>query len=77
MGGRARKLRAVVVSEPLDDTLSDFEKERIARRRIVATTGRCPCGAVLELPDDLRPGLQIIAVEHEPDCPAVDPDDAA
>ena len=77
MGNTARKFRAVVVSEPLEDNLSDFEKERIVRRRLVATTGRCPCGALLELPDELRPGFQIIAVEHEPDCPAADPDDAA
>ena len=66
------KRSAVVLTNTLSDADSDVEKERTVRRRLVATTGRCPCGAVLSLPD-LSPGsVAIVAVEHEPGCPAID-----
>ena len=72
MGATARKFRALVVTEEIPDDATDLEKERIARRRLVAATGRCPCGAILALPE-LTPGtVAIVAVEHEPNCPAVD-----
>ena len=72
MGATARKFRALVVTEEIPDDATDLEKERIARRRLVATTGRCPCGAILALPE-LTPGtVAIVAVEHEPNCPAAD-----
>jgi len=71
MGGRARRYRALVITEEIADDADAAEKERVARRRLVATTGRCPCGATLALPDELSPGtVTIVAVEHEPDCPA-------
>ena len=48
-------------------------REGIARRRLVATTGRCPCGAEFRVPNELTPGtLTMVAVEHEADCPATD-----
>jgi hypothetical protein len=73
MGGTARRFRALVISGEIADDADDADKERAARRRLVATTGRCPCGATLSLPDKLTPGtLTIVAVEHEPGCPAVD-----
>jgi hypothetical protein len=47
--------------------------EGIARRRLVAMTGRCPCGATMPAVDDLEPGtLTIVRVEHEDGCPAID-----
>jgi hypothetical protein len=63
----------LVLTEELDDDASLLEKERAARRRLVATTGRCPCGAQFRLPDDLKAGtVTIVAVEHEDDCPAAE-----
>ena len=71
MGATARKFRALVVTEEIPDDATDRE-ERVRMRHLVATTGRCPCGAILALPE-LTPGtVAIVAVEHEPNCPAVD-----
>jgi hypothetical protein len=48
-------------------------REGLARRALVATTGRCPCGAELVLPPEITPGaVTMVAVEHERDCPAND-----
>ena len=64
--------RVIALTTPISDDASPREKEGAARRRLVATTGRCPCGAVLHIPDDLTPGsVGVIAVEHEDGCPAV------
>jgi len=54
-------------------------REGLARRRIAALEGRCPCGAVVVLPNReqrrraarTRVSLRIL-VEHEDDCPAVE-----
>ncbi|HVA03482.1 MAG TPA: hypothetical protein VMU64_06990 [Acidimicrobiales bacterium] len=47
-------------------------REGLARRALVATTGKCPCGAELVIPHDLEPGtVTTITIEHEPGCPAV------
>jgi hypothetical protein len=61
------------------DDAPDAVREGIARRRITAVEGTCPCGAGLILPNRAarraakRAGGQIrMTVEHEPDCPAVD-----
>lgn len=62
---------AYVGPEIAEDS-SEFEKERAARRRLVATTGRCPCGGRLVIPPLVPGTLNMMAVEHEPDCPAVD-----
>ena len=73
MGSTARRYRALILSEDIADRATEVEKEQVARRRLVATTGRCPCGAVLRLPKGLKPGtVSIVAVEHEPDCPAAE-----
>jgi len=49
-------------------------REGVARRRLVATTGRCPCGAQLHLPEHPTPGtFTSVAVHHEDWCPAADP----
>ena len=45
-------------------------REGIARRRIAATTGRCPCGAVVNY-GERRPGeVGIGEVLHDNRCPA-------
>ena len=65
--------RTLAVVPELEDDADEYEKERATRRRLVASTGRCPCGAELHVPDDIEPGtVLIIEVEHEPDCPAAD-----
>jgi hypothetical protein len=53
--------------------------EGLARRRLTALDGRCPCGAVVEMPGRAarrraaRRGVPVrVVVEHENDCPAVD-----
>lgn len=73
MGGPDPKIRTVVFVEALEDDMSGFEKERIARRRVIAATGHCPCGAVLELPDPVPGKVLIVPVEHEVGCPAIEP----
>jgi hypothetical protein len=68
-----RPFRRVVVSNEIPDNATSVEKEGAIRRRLVATTGRCPCGARLRMPDEIEPGaVTLVAVEHEDDCPAVD-----
>ena len=46
-------------------------REGIARRRIAATTGVCPCGATIDY-SELQPGrASAVEVRHEHGCPAV------
>lgn len=42
-------------------------REGIARRRVAAITGKCPCGARV---DYQAPGNGVVEVEHERLCPA-------
>jgi len=65
--------RALVLTGDIpDDALADV-REGLARRHLVMTTGTCPCGAELRVPDRIAPGsVTVVAVEHEPDCPACD-----
>ena len=65
--------RTIVLTAPISDDAPHIEKEGAARRRIVASTGKCPCGAVLHIPDDFTPGsVAVVAVEHEDGCPAIE-----
>jgi hypothetical protein len=76
MSGTARRFRALVVVPEVTDADDAKTKERDARRALVATTGRCPCGAQLAVPSELEPGtVTIVAVEHEPGCPAIEVSD--
>jgi hypothetical protein len=48
-------------------------REGLARRRLLATEGRCPCGA--EVPFDpavIAPGIVSAAVVHAAACPAAE-----
>jgi hypothetical protein len=45
-------------------------REGIARRRLVAVTGECPCGARMDY-EAVRKGVNVAEVEHEGRCPAV------
>ena len=65
--------RRLVVSSPIRDESSGREKEGAVRRRLVAATGTCPCGATFRTPTDLAPGkVTVVAVEHESGCPAIE-----
>jgi hypothetical protein len=76
MSSTARRFKAArrvlyLGSEIPDDAPAPL-KEGLARRRLVATTGTCPCGATFDVPDDLEPGtVRSLAIFHEDDCPAV------
>jgi hypothetical protein len=58
-------------------------REGIVRRRLVALSGTCPCGARLGMPNRAqrraaacrgdRARIAYVAVEHEDDCPAIGP----
>jgi len=45
-------------------------REGIARRRVAAVTGECPCGARVDYRAAVRNGLNVAEVEHERQCPA-------
>jgi hypothetical protein len=48
-------------------------KEGLSRRRLLATTGRCPCGVVAPFdPSLISPGLAQRATVHAADCPAAE-----
>ncbi len=62
----------VLVLPDIPDDAPQRVREGMARRRLVATTGRCPCGAELVVPE-IRPGAVVtVAVEHEAGCPATE-----
>lgn len=73
--------RIAYFGPPLLETYPPAVREGLVRRRLVATTGVCPCGARMVVPNRAarraaaRAGqvfLQV-QVEHDVDCPAVDP----
>ncbi len=45
-------------------------REGIARRRIAATTGHCPCGASVDYAAATGGGVHVAEVLHERTCPA-------
>ncbi|MEC4611816.1 hypothetical protein [Tsukamurella tyrosinosolvens] len=46
-------------------------REGIARRRLIVTEGKCPCGAVWEPP--VKDGnVMQLGAQHERGCPAID-----
>jgi hypothetical protein len=62
----------IFVGQPLSENDPPEVREGIVRRRLVATTGRCPCGATMP-PIDLEPGaVNLIRIEHEDGCPAIE-----
>jgi hypothetical protein len=74
---RASQGRPVFVLAPPapGEDSPELVKEGIARRRMLSFGHACPCGAIVQVPHRIRAGEVVHAkVEHEPDCPAVDPD---
>ncbi|GAA4674321.1 hypothetical protein GCM10023215_02360 [Pseudonocardia yuanmonensis] len=75
--GRVHGEPAALVLPAIPESAS-ASREDLARRRISAMTGRCPCGAALRLPNRaerraaVRAGQVLsVAIEHEDDCPAI------
>lgn len=67
--------RAAFLSPVVPDDAPPEVREGIARRRLLYSEGRCPCGAVLALPPRgaVTPGaLHLGSVEHSDGCPATD-----
>jgi hypothetical protein len=63
--------RAVVVLPAIPDGAPFRIREGIARRRITATTGICPCGARLDYAAARgEGGVSVAEVRHAPTCPA-------
>jgi len=46
-------------------------REGIARRRVSALTGACPCGAAFDLGDVRAGAVEHVGIQHEDGCPAV------
>lgn len=64
---------ALYVGEAIRETDPPAVREGLARRRILATEGRCPCGASVPFdPRIIAPAIALREVEHAPDCPAAD-----
>jgi hypothetical protein len=69
--------RALILVPELREAYPPIVREGLARRRIVAAGGACPCGAVMQLPGRRarraakRAGVALsVIVEHQDDCPA-------
>lgn len=63
---------ALLLLPPLDDSMPPDVREAVVRRRLCATTGRCPCGATASFGDSIAPNVHRVVFEHDGDCPAVD-----
>lgn len=70
---RFRSMRPLVISAEIPDDAPPRVKEGMMRRRLVAATGRCPCGATIPSDVKLVPGTVTVArVEHAATCPAIE-----
>jgi len=73
--GRSYRRRLVIVP-PLSEDAPPRTREGAVRRRLVAASGRCPCGARLVVPKTRAGDVVRVVVEHEPGCPATEVDSA-
>lgn len=63
--------RALYVSDVIRESDPPAVKEGIARRRVLASTGECPCGARSPFdPRKISPAIVLEVIRHESDCPA-------
>lgn len=62
--------RGVAVLPVIPEDAPPRIREGIARRRIAATTGRCPCGAVIDYDAGRLDGASVAEVYHDRRCPA-------
>ncbi len=69
---------ALYVGEAIRESDPPTVREGLARRRMLATEGRCPCGASVPFdPRLIAPAVALREVEHADDCPAADANLAA
>jgi len=64
------KQRVAYLLPVIPDHAPYMIREGIARRRIAATTGQCPCGAVVNYGEHHPGKVSIGEVLHERSCPA-------
>lgn len=63
--------RALYVSDVIRESDPPAVREGIARRRVLAATGECPCGARSPFdPRRIAPAIVMEVIRHESDCPA-------
>jgi hypothetical protein len=60
----------LLVTPEIEDSMPSRLKEAIARRRIVAISGRCVCGARPSHPQRAADGVTEMLVVHDDRCPA-------
>jgi hypothetical protein len=84
LSGRLDDTDVAVVAAAISECLPPHVREGLARRRLVLTGSRCPCGATAQLPNRAdrraaqRAGRIVHAtVAHALDCPAIHPDTVA
>jgi len=63
--------RVLLVLPTIPENAPYKVREGIARRRIAATTGTCPCGAITDYGSGLPSEPGMAEVLHEYECPAV------
>lgn len=65
--------RALYVADQIRESDPPAVREGLARRRVLATSGRCPCGAESPLDPAVIPAALIMAaIVHADDCPAAE-----
>lgn len=64
------KMRTLFVLPIIPEDAPYAVREGIARRRVAATTGRCPCGAVTDYGELAAGTVGVGEVQHERLCPA-------
>ena len=64
-------VKTAYVLPVIPDNAPYMVREGLARRRITAMTGQCPCGAVMDVGTPVPGEVASIAVEHERGCPAI------
>jgi hypothetical protein len=70
--------RALYVGDAIRESDPPAVREGLARRRMLATEGHCPCGARVPFdPRIIAPAVASHAIEHASDCPAADANLAA
>lgn len=67
---RPRPARILYIGSPITESMSPELKEGIVRRRLLFSTGECPCGARLDT-RRLPAGRQKMTVRHTDRCPAI------
>lgn len=61
-------LRVLLIAPEIEDSMPSRLKEALSRRRLVITTGRCPCGARPQLPQQDGDGLWQALTIHDDGC---------